>query len=292
MSDEIVELHHRAPFAPAFMARAMRRSPGLPRDERWPCIVERWKGLAFAPGPLGAFRQATGLADEDGVPVLYPHVVGFRLQMALLTHRAYPLPIWSALQIRNRLVRHRRIHPGEPLELETRAGAHRIVHNGVEVELRSRLTDKSGGCCWESEITYLHRGRFGAPGTRERQDASPLLPSPLSTERFEMPRRGGWGFGKLTGDYNGIHYWGWYARRLGFRAAFPHPQRVAGLCMARLPPPRSEAQTLELWIKGPLYYGASVVLGSAPVEGGIGFGLSLEGDSRIAFVGQWREGAD
>jgi len=103
-----------------------------------------------------------------------------------------------------------------------------------------------------------------------------------------MPRSGGWRFGGLSGDYNGIHYWPWYARRLGFHTAFLHPQRVAGMCMVRLHGPESSTQTLQLWIKGPVFYGAKVVLNAARIDQGVGFGLSLDGDHRVALIGRWQ----
>jgi hypothetical protein len=284
---EILDRRDRPPSVVAFMARALLPSPGLAKDGSFPSIVQRWTGLRFEPDHLAAFRDATGLIDEGGFSILCPHVLGFRLQMALLTHREYPLPIWNALQIRNRLVRHRPIDPHEPLELETRTGAHRVVQKGIEIDLLSRLTHGSD-CCWESEVTYLHRGRYGAAQSIGSGAPPADVSEPKATERFQMPQGGGWGFGKLTGDYNGIHYWSWYARRLGFRSAFPHPQRVAGICMARLHGPESDAQTLDLRIKGPVYYGAKVVLDSESVERGIQFGLSLEGDERVAILGRWQ----
>jgi hypothetical protein len=102
-----------------------------------------------------------------------------------------------------------------------------------------------------------------------------------------MPEGGGWAFGRLTGDYNGIHTWNWYARRLGFRAAFSHPQRAAGLCLARLREPQADAQTLDLWIKGPVFYGAEVMLRAVDDERGVRFGLALAGDPRPAIAGAW-----
>ena len=106
-----------------------------------------------------------------------------------------------------------------------------------------------------------------------------------------MPAGGGWAFGKLTGDYNGIHSWNWYARRLGFPKAFAHPQRVAAMCQSRLAGPSTEAQTLDLWIKGPVFYGANVGLNAVAGEEGLRFGLSLQGDARSALMGHWRAGA-
>lgn len=287
MEHEILEQHSRAPSALAFMARAFIPSPGLAKDGTIPRLVERWAGLRIEPAHLAAFHRATGLPEERGASVLYPHVFGFRLHMALLTHRAFPLPIWNALQIRNRMIRHRLFGPGEALELETRVGGQRVVEKGLEVDLESRLV-RGSERVWESEVTYFYRGRFGdARAAASRENTLDVSQAPVA-ERFRMPVGGGWSFGELTGDYNGIHNWAWYARRFGFRAAFPHPQRVAGTCMARLAGPTSEEQTLELWIKGPVFYGAGVVLRAQPDSAGVDFGLALEGDTRPALVGRWR----
>lgn len=121
---------------------------------------------------------------------------------------------------------------------------------------------------------------------------SPALSGATLVDRFQMPRHGGWNFGRLSGDYNGIHYWPWYARRLGFPSAFFHPQRVAGMCLARLQGPETDAQTLELWIKGPVFYGVQVRLSAVDNDDGLRFGLSLERDDRPALVGRWRKGTD
>lgn len=66
-------------------------------------------------------------------------------------------------------------------------------------------------------------------------------------------------------------------------------QRVAGLCMARLREPESTAQTLQLWIKGPVFYGAKATLNAAETENEVRFRLALHGDPRAALVGQWQD---
>jgi len=288
MTRDIVEHHAKAPSALVFMARAFLPSPGLGPDGSVPSIMQRWEGVRIDSGHLASFRRACGAAGEDEAGVLYPHVLGFRLQMALLTHRAFPLPVWGALQIRNRLVQHRSLSSGERFDLETRVGANRVVESGVEIDLCSRLV-RGPDCAWESVVTYYFRGRFGL-ASRASPPPAPDLTRALVVERFSMPRGGGWHFGTLTGDYNGIHWSNGYARRFGFPAAFPHPQRVANLCLARLQRPASEKQTLRLWIKGPLFYGAEVVLKATAGPGKVEFGLSLEGDSRPALSGCWQDG--
>lgn len=290
MTDRIVESYRQAPSAPKFMARAFRRSRGLAARATIPRIEVEWNGWRLEPAQLDAFRRSTGLGADEGMPLLFPHVAGFRLQMALLTHPAYPLPVWTVLQVRNRLVRHVHVDPGEKLDLRTCVGEQRIVERGIEVDLISRAM-RGPACCWEGRTTFFHRGRFGQADPAGHTVALPDLSRAAPVARFGMPARSGWGFGRLTGDYNGIHCWNWYARRLGFRGAFAHSQRVAGMCLARLPAPGTQAQTLDLWIKGPVFYGAEVVLNAANVQDGLGFGLSLQGDSRSALIGHWRAGA-
>ncbi|HKM87390.1 MAG TPA: acyl dehydratase [Xanthobacteraceae bacterium] len=289
MTERIIEHYDRAPSALNFMLRAIKPTQGLPKDERFPQIVVRWSGLRVGRSELQAFRQAIGASENELVSVLDPHVFGFRLQMALLTHRAFPLPIWTALQIRNRLVRHKLFDLGEALNLETQVGSHRLVAKGVEVDLLTRLT-RGPECCWESQITYFYRGGFGAASSAAPTAQSPAVSELTVVDRFPMPNSGGWRFGKLTGDYNGIHCWPWYARRFGFPAALLHPQRVAGICLARLKAPKTDAQTLELWIKGPVFYGANVMLSSTQGNDGLKFAVSLERDPRAALIGYWRSG--
>lgn len=290
MTEQIVESYDRAPSALKFMSRAFRRSAGLAKGGAVPPIAVQWTGLRIEKAQLDAFCRTTGLSADAGVPVLFPQVFGFRLQMALLTHPAYPLPIWTALQVRNRLARHAHVEPGEQLDLRTQVGEQRPVDKGIEVDLISRLM-RGPVCCWEGWTTFFYRGRFGGPTAAGPQAAAPDLSEAPAVDHFRMPRGGGWAFGKLTGDYNGIHCWNWYARRLGFPKAFAHPQRVAAMCQSRLAGPDTEAQTLHLWIKGPVFYGADVGLSAAAGEEGVRFGLSLQGDVRSALLGHWCAGA-
>jgi hypothetical protein len=74
---------------------------------------------------------------------------------------------------------------------------------------------------------------------------------------------------------------------MGFPAAFPHPQRVLGQCLARLPEPGPPPLEIDLWIKGPVFFGRGVTMRHRPAAAARGheFGLWLEGESRPALVG-------
>lgn len=275
----------RAPSALAFMARAILRPrrPGLQADP--PLLGARWSGHRVEGAPLEYFLAVTGLADHPTWPLVYPHVVSFRLQMAVLTDGAFPLPIWNALQTRNRLVLHRLFDRGAVLDFETRVAEQRIVAKGAEIDLHTTARAKEG-LLWESANTFYYRGRFGAAEEGAPFAAPPLVES-ADAVRWTMPMGGGIRCARLTGDYNGIHLSDWYARRFGFRGAFQHPQRVIGECLARLPRPMAALPLqLDVWLKGPAYCGSVVALRCIDTRDAVNFALHVDGDERPAIIGR------
>lgn len=281
-----IHLDFRArPSALAFMARAMRPSPGLRKGV--PAISARWRHRVDA-AELKRFHALSGLPEGDALPLLYPHTIGFPLQMAILTQPAFPVPIWKILQVRNRIVQHAPLARDATLDFAVKVAGHRILEKGAEFDLHTTVGE-GGATAWESVNTFYMRGRFGAPTA----DAVPEAPkvSPGETAAWRMPAGGGWHFGGLSGDYNGVHMFGWYARKLGFPRAFFHPPRVLGQCLARLP----QAETglplrLDAWIKGPVFYGAPVKMRSESGADGAVFALHVNEDERPAIVGHLRRG--
>ena len=280
-----IELRRR-PSTVGNMARALYPSAGLAKAGRFPSIVVSWRQHQVDRRHLGTFLGLTGLGASGHLPLLFPHVLSFPLQMTILTHPMFPVPIWGALQIRNHLLQHRRIAAGEVLDLETRVAGQRFLGKGAEVDLYS--TVRSGAeVVWESRNTFYYRGRFGPPG-----EASPLARSPEGAgevyARWRMPSGTGRRFGGLTGDYNGIHLSSWYARLFGFKEAFLHPQLSLGLCMAHLAGREDpEGQRLDAWLKGPVYYGSAVTLRAAVSESARVFALLADEDERPRIVGRW-----
>jgi hypothetical protein len=274
----------RRPSALPYMVRAML--PVARHVDLSPQIVARWRGHRVQAGQLAAFQRLAGQpAPGRALPMLYPHTFGFRLAMAILTHPAFPVPIWGVLQTRNHLVQHRRIPVDGYLDFETRVMRGRAVAKGAEFDLHTTV-HVDGELAWESDLTFFTRGRFGEPGP-----AAPLARSPSDTgspvAEWTMQDAGHVAFGRFTGDYNGIHLWDWYARRLGFRRGLYHPPRVLGECLARLP--RLEEQDcpvrLDVWLKGPVSHGSQVRLHAATSEHEAAFAL-YAGDERPSIVGR------
>ncbi len=278
-----IRLDYRArPSALAFMARAVRPSPGLKRGV--PAISARWRHRPDA-AELARFHALSGLPEGETLPLLYPHTIGFPLHMAILTQPAFPLPIWRMLQIRNRIVQHAPLPRDAALDIAVKIAGHRIVEKGAEFDMHA-IVRVGESVAWESLNTFYARGRFGAPTTGAELPEAPKV-SPGDTASWRTPAGGGWHYGSLSGDYNPLHLWSGYARKHGFARAFFHPQRVLGQCLAKLPQPASALPLrLEAWLKGPVFYGEPVSMHRETVPGGTAFALHVNEDRRPAIVGR------
>lgn len=287
----------RRPSAVPYMVRAML--PVRRHIDLSPALGAEWRGHRVDPRELAEFNRITGAATTVTLPLLYPHVFGFRLVMAILTHPKFPVPIWGVLQTRNRLVQHRPIRVDDALDFETRVLQGRAVPKGAEFDLHTRVR-VGGALAWESHLTFYTRGRFGEPAATAAPVAVPTDFGPSIAE-WTMADAHHWSFGRYTGDYNGIHFWDAYARRLGFPRALYHPPRVVGECLShlsragvlgRVNDDVGARQELEAWLKGPVPHGAHVRLHATSAEhpSACSFALYAE-DARPAIVGRWRLGS-
>lgn len=286
-----VRVLRRPPDARWFMARAfLPRRGGL----SLPALAIRLAPATPRPADVEAYCALTGERAGTTLPLAWPQVWSFRLQMALLTDRLFPLPIWNALQIRNRMLQHCRLASDASYAITVRAGALRRLDRGVEIDLLSELHDTRGQLVWEGSSTFYWRGRGNAqPDEAAPSAASPVLDATAGVlARWPSGLGSGWRFGALTGDYNGLHWSDRYARAFGFPRAFHHPPRVVGQCLAHLPIEGVAArQKLDLWIKGPVFYDREVRLDATGEPDDRVFGLALDADGRHALCGRWQAGA-
>lgn len=281
-----IRLTYRAkPSALVFMLNAVRSARRSWRDGPLPDIQARWSAQKITPRDLADFLRLSGLPADEQLSILFPHILSFPMQMAVLCHPAFPLPIWKVLQVRNRLTQHAAIAPDARLELTVRTGGRRVLEKGVEMDLH--VSAETGGrVVWEAVNTFYARGRYGtADAAPAEASASPEVGGAIVTG-WCMPGRGRWRYGRLSGDFNPLHISSAYARRAGYARAFAHPQRAIGQCLAHLGAALPAPMQLEIWIKGPVFYDARVSLRGKSQPDGQLFALHVADDPRPAIVGR------
>jgi len=280
-----IRLDYRAkPSLIGFMAQMWRSSPGFADDGRLPAIEARWRGQRCSPRQLADYCGLSGLAAGEPLSILYPHTVSFPMLMAVLSHPAFPLPIWRVLQVRNHLRLHEAIAPGAVLDLTVRTGQSRVLEKGVEMDLHVQA-ETGSRTVFEGVNTFYARGRFGAAETTAA--VSPVVAAATSTGEWRMADGGGWRYGRLSGDFNPLHMHDGYARRFGYPRAFAHPQRAIGQCLGHLGAAEHAPLQLETWIKGPVFYGARLGLRTAAQPPQTVFALHVDDDPRPAIVGRF-----
>ena len=108
VTDSGAEIYHGPPSALRFMPRAFLPRPSTDLARPFPDLRLASTGFDIHAAEHRALLVSCGIGggSDDAVRVLLPHIFGFRLSMALLTHPRWPLPIWHALQVRNRFLLH------------------------------------------------------------------------------------------------------------------------------------------------------------------------------------------
>lgn len=266
-----------------FMAQMWRPKPAGAALAPLPEMVAEWRGQKSTARERADFLDFSGMPADAELSILYPHTASFPMLMAMLSHPAFPLPIWRMLQVRNRLVLHEGIEPSAVLDFTVCSGERRVLEKGVEIDLQVTAR-RAGRTVFEATNSFYSRGRFG-PASAEAP-ASPVLGGPALAE-WRMPAHGRLGYSRLSGDFNPLHLSDAYARRQGYPGAFAHPQRAIGQCLGHLGALGHAPLLLETWIKGPVPYGASVAMRADTEPQGGCFALHVDGDERPAIVGHY-----
>ncbi|WP_294003982.1 MaoC/PaaZ C-terminal domain-containing protein [Streptomyces sp.] len=178
---------------------------------------------------LAAYERVCGFATgDDGLPVTYPHVLGFPLAMRLMSAREFPLPLLGLVHTSIEIERYAEL-PGDGTydlavhveELRPhRRGTEAVVVTGVRV---------GEDVVWESRSTYLARHRTRHTGETVRNE--PGRPLPV-VEEWRIAGDVGRRYGAASGDRNPIHLHPLTARLFGFPRAIAHGMWTVARCLA------------------------------------------------------------
>jgi len=219
---------------------------------------------------LAAYDRVCGFLLRDTLPPTYPHVLGFPLQLALLTAPDFPLPAAGLVHVRNVITQQRDLRVDEPLTITVRAEDLAEVERGTSVDLLTEVS-VADEPVWTGRSTYLARrggdgrggGRSPDGGSGDRRDAPPprgaVVPVPA-----DIGRR----YAEVSGDVNPIHLHPATARLFGFRRPLAHGMWSAARLLAALDGRLPGALHVDLAFRKPLLVPATVVRVTTPADDG------------------------
>ncbi|NEA66438.1 MaoC/PaaZ C-terminal domain-containing protein [Streptomyces sp. SID12488] len=235
---------------------------------------------------LAAYERVCGFpVGDDGLPITYPHVLGFPLAMALMTDRHFPLPLLGLVHTSVEIVRWRPLAATGRYELSVYVEELTPHRRGTEATVQTEVREGEE-LVWESRSTYLARHRNGEqPATGAPATDAP----PAGDEREALPLIAEWRLGEdvgrryaaASGDRNPIHLHALTARLFGFRRAIAHGMWTAARCLAAHGTPQSALVRTD--------FRAPVLLPGAVEYGADGFGsFELRGGGRVHLRGEVR----
>jgi acyl dehydratase len=197
---------------------------------------------------LAAFCRSTGFPVRDTLPLPFPHLIGFGLQVDLMVREAFPFTLLGLVHVGQSFEQTRALSVEERFDVGVRAVGMNAHRRGATVDL---LTEVRAGSetVWTGRSRYLARG-VSWPGRAQEPERIPA-PEGQGT-LWRVPADTGRRWAAVSGDVNPIHLSAVTARLLGFRRALAHGMWTASRSLASIGGHPSGAARFEVEFGRPL----------------------------------------
>ena len=265
--------------------------PALPVVGQLPGVRKSggaFSGLSYTRPPVtierdhvNAYAEVCGFPERDTVPLPYPHMLAFGLQMAIMTDPAFPAAAMGMVHLENSITQHRPIRIGETVEVTEEVGPGRPHPKGTVFDFRT-FVYAAGELVWEETSTYLKRGR-GDDAASWGMDFQDVAPGPIV---WSLPADLGRQYARVSGDFNPIHLYPLTARALGFKRQIAHGMWTMARCVAALENRLPDAVTVDVSFRKPAFLPGKVAFGVEELADGYAFSLTKAGSTTVHVVGR------
>ena len=259
------ETLERAPSLGALYGRALltARSGGETLPDRRLELPE----VRIDPAALADYAHVCGFRVGGALPLTYPHMLAFPLQMRLMTDKEFPLPAPGMVHLRNVITRHRALDVGDAFTVTVHAEGLVAHPKGAQVDMVSEVRD-GDELVWDSRSTYFVRG---APAP-DADAPAPAEPEPVLGDRphgvWPVPGDIGRRYAAVSGDVNPIHVNGLAAKAFGMPGMIAHGMWAKARVLAALAGRYGDAVTADVVFRKPLAIPSTVHLFTAAADGG------------------------
>lgn len=228
------------------------------------------EGVTITPAHLADYNRVCGFRLSDELPVTYPHILAFPLQMAMMTEGDFPFPLLGMVHVANRITQHRPVRIDEKFSVRVRAENLRPHEKGRQFDVVSEvLPVGEDSPVWTDVSTYLRRGG----GSGDGADGGKQLTPPVPNAVWRVPADIGRKYAEASGDRNPIHLHALSAKAFGFPSAIAHGMWSKAHALSAFEGRLPSAFTVDVRFKLPILLPAKVAFTSWRTDDGLAFEL-------------------
>lgn len=261
----VTELSGPPSLGPLYASAAVRAAlPGGAGGGSLPDTELVRRGIGIDPTHLADYAHVCGFRVSGALPVTYPHMLTFPLQVALMADRSFPLPLPGVVHLANRITVRRPIAPTETLDVRVRAERLTRHPKGAQVDLVGEVSS-GGETVWEGRSTYLARGAKAPAAVAAGEDVpEPAVPAGPASALWRIPDDIGRRYAAVSGDVNPIHLHPLAAKAMGFPRAIAHGMWTAAHAAAALEGRVPDTGTYDVVFRKPVLLPAKIELVTEP----------------------------
>jgi acyl dehydratase len=239
--------------------------------------------------PLASYARVCGFTLRDSLPPTYPHLLGFPLELALMSERSFPFRPLGVVHIANRIDQLRPIAVAGRPGVAVWAEGLRPHRRGRQFDLVTEL-EVDGEAAWREHSTYLRPGRDGAEdsGESERPPSPGDEPAGEAAAVWDVAGDTGRRYAEVSGDRNPIHLRAVTAKPFGFPGAIAHGMWMKARCLAALEGSLPNAFQARIDFRRPLRIPGRVRLRVGRREDGFDYALEPPDGGRPHVMGAVR----
>lgn len=218
---------------------------------------------------VAAYAALCGFPRRETLPLPYPHLLAFGLQMEIMTSASFPFPAIGTVHVENSLTQHRAIGLDEELQVTVRPANLRPHAKGQVFDMLTKVHVR-GELVWDETSTYLRRGR----GSDDAAPGTTFPEAPAQGMTWRLPADLGRRYAAVSGDHNPIHLYPLTAKALGFPRQIAHGMWSMARCVGALENRLPDAVTVAVAFKRPILLPGTVAFGTRQLDDGWAFSLT------------------
>jgi acyl dehydratase len=244
-----------------------------------PDVTAQRRSVQIDPDHAVDYARLCGFPVGNALPVTYPHVLGFPLQVALMSRRDFPLPLVGLVHLENTIAWTRPLTMDDSLDISVHATNLRGHKRGRLVDLVTEVSapaEPAAAPVWRGVSTYLARG------TGDETAASPPLPDVTAVRNigggatWRLDEAVGRRYAGVSGDVNPIHLHALTARALGLDRAIAHGMYTYARAVAGIGSKIPAGGSSTVWFRKPVKLPSTVLL-KVSADGRLAVLLPAEG---------------